>query len=159
MDKRFMKKSRLLLLTALLFEPLLVFFAHTDILGAEAPITYDYPVFDIDVKQKDGNVRFEFYHSSGSEQTGRRTPHEDVHIIAIHLRGNSAFWQVMAKPGIKGIQNLTYGTVPPGFVQVVPKIGLAPALEESVDYYVSATGGGRGISVFQYSKNMMRKSK
>lgn len=65
----------------------------------------------------------------------------------------------MATPSVKGVQSVTYGVVPPGFVQVVPKTGLAPTLEENVEYYVSATGGGRGIASFTYSKDMVRKSK
>ena len=152
-----MTKFQILLFAVTLFQPFPVLFYSTKVIGVEAPIIHDYPVFDIDVKQDGRTVRFEFYRKSGSAQVNKRTPQDEVHIISVHLRGHSGFWQIMAKPSVKGIQSVTYGIVPPGFVQVVPKTGLAPTLEENVEYYVSATGGGRGIAT--YSKDMVRKSK
>lgn len=116
----------------------------------DAPMIKDYPVFEVAVYQESGGVRFEFYKRDFSVPTEKKLPHTETFSISVHLRGSDPLWQIVASDQEKGVAAVTYGVVPPGFQQIVPKSGRAPALEKNVEYFVSARGGGNGISKFTY---------
>ncbi len=121
-----------------------------DLWSREAPVIKDYPVFDVAIYQESGRVRFEFYKDNSSVSIEKKVPHTETFNISVHLRGSDPLWQIVASDQKTGVATVTYGVVPPGFQQIVPKRGPAPALEKNVEYYVSARGGGNGISKFTY---------
>lgn len=57
---------------------------------------------------------------------------------SIHKGGGTVIWQIWPLSGTdnsaSGLPAITYGTVPPGFMQKVPAVGPPPGLEEGKEY-------------------------
>jgi hypothetical protein len=57
---------------------------------------------------------------------------------SIHTGGGKVIWQIWPLSGTdnsaSGLPAITYGTVPPGFVQKVPEVGSPVRLEEGKEY-------------------------
>jgi|SRR6185369_1612869 len=62
-------------------------------------------------------------------------------VYEVNAGNESVIWQIRPKSGTdnsaQGLPQITYGQVPQGFEQLVPGVGIAPALEEGKVYAAS----------------------
>ena len=62
-------------------------------------------------------------------------------VYEVNAGNESVIWQIRPKSGTdnsaQGLPQITYGQVPQGFEQVVPGVGIAPALQEGKVYAAS----------------------
>ena len=62
-------------------------------------------------------------------------------VYEVNAGNESVIWQIRPKSGTdnsaQGLPQITYGQVPQGFEQLVPGVGIAPALEEGKLYAAS----------------------
>jgi hypothetical protein len=69
-------------------------------------------------------------------------------------------WQVWAESGTDDsppkLPPITYGQVPPGFIQKIPEAGLPPALEEGKEYEAT---GPRSIVPYAYVRFRIQNGK
>jgi hypothetical protein len=110
----------------------------------------DYVVFNIDVRQSNGQVSFEFYQFGVKDGTPQRSS-VAAWSVSVYLPGGApTIWKIESL-GESRITQAVYGKVPAGFRQMKPSDGTAPALEIGRTYYVSALGGGGlGAAPFVY---------
>ena len=60
-------------------------------------------------------------------------------------------WRVDSESPVIGVRQVTYGVIPPGFVQLVPSNNSPPEnLISGQKYSVSGTGDGMAVNAFVY---------
>jgi hypothetical protein len=122
------------------------------------PLRLINPATEIVVQQNAGRVRFEFYIRDDSDPP-KRVLNDKVSTFVVRNFLSEELWKIEAARGDKTASTVTYGVVPPGFVQTVPKHGGAPRLDNNVEYYVSADGWYRGSASFVYQSSRKDRNK
>jgi len=111
----------------------------------------DVPAFEVDVREVEGGIAFEFFREEGWLWFKRRVPNE-IFELSVHMKGGVPQLWVIESPVLRRV-TVTYGSVPAGFVQKIPHTGKPPMLEAGTTYYVSARGGGIGARAFTVGKS------
>jgi hypothetical protein len=78
-------------------------------------------------------------------------PDERVASVIVANLFQEVVWKIEAQRNVgANASAVTYGVIPTGFVQTIPKLGTAPRLEKNEDYYVRVEGQGWGAASFVY---------
>ena len=108
------------------------------------------PVIEIDVIQDRERVSFKFFMLEGRIYSNRieRVPHK----VGSLWIGNSksTIWEIKNRSTSFGVTTITYGVVPEGFDQTIPKNGTAPTLKSGSEYEVLVGFGAGGTTRFIY---------
>ena len=119
----------------------------------ESPKFHDLiiPSTKIVVRQENAKVIFEFINPLDFGPTVKKdTPNDRITTVRVLNIFSEEVWKIEAPYGGQGASSVTYGVVPKGFKQTVPKGGKAPALKINEDYRVSVKGGGGGSGVASF---------
>ena len=120
----------------------------------ESPEFHDLiiPSTNVVVRQESAKVIFEFINPLDFGPTVKKnTPNDRITTVRVVNIFSEEMWKIEAPWGGQGASSVTYGVVPKGFRQTVPKGRKAPALEINEDYRVWVDGGaGAGAASFVY---------
>jgi len=122
----------------------------------ESPKFHDLiePRTNVVVRQEGGKVVFEFINAIDFGPTVKKnTPNDRITRVRVVNIFSEEVWRIEAPYGGQGVSSVTYGVVPKGFKQIVPKGKKAPALKINEDYRVWADWVGAAASfVYQGGK-------
>lgn len=103
------------------------------------------------IQEEAGKVVFNFFAQQGCGANYKVVPDERVSSIIVTNIYREEVWKLeVADVAAPRVSTVTYGIVPKGFVQAVPKLGKPPRLERNEEYYVAVLGQGRGAAAFVY---------
>jgi len=111
------------------------------------PFSLTIPRVDILVQQEGGAVRFEFFLEEELNGVKNKIHNDKITTVAVVKEGEE-IWKIEASS--RGVSTVTYGVVPSGFVQTIPKAKNVPLLEKNMKYYVRVDGWSWGGEYFVY---------
>ena len=119
-------------------------------LGERKDFSLINPATIIKVEQEWPAVRFHFSFSDdfGAEIKKNAANNSITQVVVLDGIGEE-IWRIDAATGTHGASIITYGMVPTGFIQIIPKSGNPPKLQVGENYYVRATWPG-GAASFVY---------
>jgi hypothetical protein len=104
------------------------------------------------IQEDGGKVAFEFFAQQGCGADYRVVRDEKISSVVVTNPVREEMWKIDSQTGSGPVvSRIIYGVVPAGFVQSVPKVGIASRLERGQAYNVSVQGqGGWGAALFLY---------
>jgi len=113
------------------------------------PFSLTIPRVDILVQQAGGAVRFEFFLEENRDGIQNKIRNDKITTVVV-LKDGQEMWKIEASADRQGVSTVTYGIVPSGFVQTLPKVNSVPPLEKNEEYYVRVDGWYWGGEYFVY---------
>ncbi len=104
-----------------------------------------WPSARVVVLQSEGHLTFEFFEDS----EGPRQPLRIYYLSIQWAGGGPVLWRIQTA-GRAMTTRVVYGTMPQGFLQVIPQDGTVPALKVGERYRVLVMGDGNGWAYFTY---------
>ena len=103
----------------------------------------------IEATEAGGAVTFRFYFEDDASYDRVRT--EGNSLIVRPINATEPIWSVEARSRSSAAREITYGTIPRGFVQRVPTDGvIPPKLEAGVTYVVTGRARQSAAGIFTY---------
>ena len=93
------------------------------------------------VEEASGRVVFSFL-SQDTPGRGNLSPSRAVDLVVKRVGEDAVLWFIRTKGTENAAARITYGIVPPGFIQDTPANAPARKLEKGVTYSVAARAGG-----------------
>lgn len=95
------------------------------------PFSLINPRTEIVVRQEGPRVLFDFFHAGDFGDTMKKGARNDgITMVAVGNFFGEEIWKIEAPYGGQGSSSVTYGVVPKGFVQTIPKGKKAPPFKD-----------------------------